>query len=67
MGSSRRWFLEIIEAEGKCSGFFGTTSMQHGTQVWDQIALPISLQMHTERQILAELNDLGLQFMEKRA
>lgn len=65
--SGRKWFLEIIEAEGRAVAFLGTDHPATGTVVWDTVdGISVPAQW-TERDILDELYIALMRLMEVRA
>lgn len=67
MDEGRKWFVEIIEAEGRAQCFFGTAHPRTGTTLWDTLdgfSLPVQW---TERDILDELYVAVMRLMEVRA
>lgn len=67
MAMARRWFLELISVEGRAQLQFGYSSFPGGTVTWDTVEWPVDWSGLTERQILSELHDGALVFMERRA
>lgn len=66
MMKARRWFIELVVVEGHAQMMFGTTSLPGGTVTWDHMPWPIDAVQLTEHQLLSELHDAALQFMERR-
>jgi len=64
MVAPRRWFLEIIAAEGQCAACFGTSALGLGSSVWSTVAWELPSQPLTQSQMLHELMDVAMTFME---
>lgn len=67
MTMGHRWYVDLICIEGKAVMSFGHHSAATGSVVWDQEKWPVDFNAMTERQVLSELMDGALVFMERRA
>lgn len=62
----RKWYIELIAAEGHSRLYFGTWGSGSGNQVWDSVEFPVDWVAMTEDAILSELYDAVLVLMERR-
>lgn len=64
---ARRWFVEIVEAEGRCSAILGYAYMPGRTVVWDTTSWTLPAEPQPVVAMIGELMDACLVLQERQA
>jgi hypothetical protein len=65
--TGRRWFVEIMEVEGRCRAMLGYSYLPGRTVIWDTVDWTIPAQPVPTQAMLGELFDACLVLMERQA
>lgn len=67
MHAARRWFVEIIEADGHCLATLGYAYMPGSTIIWDTVPWTLPAEARPVQAMLSELFDACLVLQERHA
>lgn len=62
--NARRWFVEIVEAEGRCEAMLGYSYLPGQTVIWSATKWTLPAEAVPVQQMVGELMDACLVFQE---
>lgn len=65
--NARRWFVEIMEGEGRCQAMIGYSYMPGRTVIWDTVVWTLPGQPLPVQSMIGELMDACLVLQERQA